>query len=50
MEILKNDQALSYIGGVKFTMGFGIFIASAVSFVLGIFDGFSNPKACNIGR
>ena len=47
MELLNNDKALSYVGGAKFTMAVGIFIASAVSFILGVFDGFSNPKVCN---
>ncbi|MDD5865509.1 MAG: hypothetical protein PUD07_03370 [bacterium] len=46
--LLKDDEMIKYTGGVKFTAS-GIFIISVIStFFLGIIDGFSNPKACNI--
>lgn len=45
---LNNADADKYIGGAKIS-GMGIFIVSVISsFIFGIIDGFSNPKACNI--
>ena len=50
MVILNDKESTLYTGGAKITTGAAILITSIVSFVLGLFNGFSNPKACNNGR
>lgn len=44
--ILKDNEAQKYTGGGKVAAAIGVAIGFAVAFVLGIFDGYSNPKAC----
>ena len=50
MVILNEKESVTYTGGAKITAGVAILITSIVSFVMGLFEGFSNPKACNNGR
>ncbi|MBQ6840621.1 MAG: hypothetical protein IJO63_00695 [Bacilli bacterium] len=47
MVTLNEQEAIQYTGGGKITTGFVIFFTAITSFVLGVFDGLSNPKACN---
>lgn len=48
MTKLSDADAIKSTGGAKIS-GMGIFIVSVISsFIFGIIDGFSNPKACNI--
>ena len=50
MVILNEKESVALKGGAKITASAAILITSIVSFVLGLFEGFSNPKACNNGR
>lgn len=47
MITIDNNEAMKYSGGAKISTGLVIFITALGSFILGIFDGLSNPKACN---
>ena len=47
MVILKDNDTINYCGGAKISGGIALFIAAIGSFILGIIDGISNPKACN---
>jgi len=44
MELLTKESALEYKGGAKITLGIATFWAAVTAFVLGVIDGFSNPK------
>ncbi len=46
MEILKDSEAMNYVGGFKITKVALAIIAGVTAFVLGIVDGLSNPKRC----
>lgn len=47
MVTLSENESIKYSGGGKITAGLVIFITAVGSFILGIIDGLSNPKACN---
>lgn len=46
--ILKDNEAKSIMGGSKVAVAIGIALGAVVSFVLGLIDGYNNPKACNV--
>ena len=48
MITLNDKETINYSGGAKISTGFVIFITSIASFILGIIDGISNPKTCNL--
>ena len=50
MQVLKANEAISYNGGGKITTGIAVIITGVVVFVMGIIDGLTNPKKCNVGR
>lgn len=45
MKELTNKEMLEVTGGIKAYVG--AIIAGVVTFILGIIDGYSNPKSCN---
>lgn len=47
MITLSDKESLNYVGGAKITAGLVMILAAVGSFILGLIDGFSNPKACN---
>ena len=47
MDILNENEMISYQGGVKISIGVVTAITAAITFFLGVWDGYKNPKACN---
>lgn len=48
MITLKDSESVNYKGGGKISKGL-LFIVSAIgSFIFGVIDGISNPKACRV--
>jgi len=47
MVILDDNESINYSGGAKITAGLVIVFTAIGSFILGIIDGLTNPKACN---
>lgn len=47
MITLNDNEAINYTGGAKITTGFVIVFTAITSFILGVFDGLTNPKVCN---
>ena len=43
MEVLNNDEMLEVKGG---GLGFWIAVGAAVTFIIGVIDGITNPTAC----
>lgn len=50
MITLSDNEAIKYNGGGKISAGLVIIISAIGSFILGVIDGLSNPKACNSSR
>ena len=46
MQNLNANESIKYVGGAKFTIGLVSALAFITSFILGVFDGYFNPKAC----
>lgn len=47
MQNLNANESIKYVGGAKFTIGLVSALTFITSFILGVFDGYFNPKACN---
>ena len=47
MQNLNANESIKYVGGAKFTIGLVSALAFITSFILGVFDGYFNPKSCN---
>ena len=50
MEVLNSDLALSYQGGGKIGITVAAIIGGTVAFILGLIEGITNPKTCNVKR
>lgn len=47
MITLNDNDSIKYTGGAKITSSLVIILTAIGSFILGIVDGITNPKACN---
>lgn len=43
MEVLSIDEAKSYVGGFKLTLGFAVVTSALISFALGFVNAFFSP-------
>ena len=48
MITLNDNEMINCVGGAKITTGIVVIITAIGSFILGLIDGLSNPKACNL--
>jgi len=46
MITLNDSESIKYSGGAKLTTGLVLIVSAIGSFILGLIDGISNPKAC----
>lgn len=47
MKVLNEQEMLECNGGAKLSAGVVGLVVGIVSFILGIIDGYTNPKKCN---
>lgn len=48
--LINSEEAIKCQGGGKISIGLVTVLTAIGSFILGLIDGYTNPKACNIPR